>query len=214
MPKKETRQRLLDAAERLFAERGFEATSLRNITAKAHANLAAVNYHFGSKLKLVQEVIGRRLGPLNRERIRLLDEVESLAQGAAVPLEDILNAFIAPMMRLCRDNPRFVRLAGRVHSDPKKDLQLFFLSQFEEIIVRFRLALTRTLPDVPVPEFFWRMHFLIGAIIHTWTNHLYLQKISGGLCSLSDETELVERLVAHGAATLRAPIIASAEVKS
>src|ERR1700682_6647964 len=85
-----TKARILDAAEALFMEHGFEATSLRTITAAAGANLAAVNYHFGTKEELFEAVLARRLDPMNQERIDLLDKVEREAGGKPASCEKIL----------------------------------------------------------------------------------------------------------------------------
>src|SRR5688572_26196161 len=99
----DTRGRLLDAAERLFAAKGFEATSLRDVTAKAKANLAAVNYHFGSKEALVRAVFERRLGEVNRRRLALLDGIGRVRPAP----EQILHAFIAPTFDLMKEAPHF-----------------------------------------------------------------------------------------------------------
>src|SRR5580704_13248627 len=95
-----TKDRILDAAERLFARDGFEATSLRAITTEASVNLAAVNYHFQSKEALVQAVIGRRMGPANAQRLALLDAYEAQAVDAPVPLEKIMDAFLRPVVAM------------------------------------------------------------------------------------------------------------------
>src|ERR1700752_5110069 len=87
-----TKGRILDAAEALFIEHGFEATSLRAITASARVNLAAVNYHFGSKEELFQAVLTRRLDPMNQERVDLLTELEQGAANGALPCDRILAA--------------------------------------------------------------------------------------------------------------------------
>src|SRR5437867_6100600 len=94
-----SKERILDVAERLFAERGFAATSLRNITAEAAVNLAAVHYHFGSKDELIEAVFARRLGPLNRERLRLLEACRAAAGGGSPSVEELLEALIAPALR-------------------------------------------------------------------------------------------------------------------
>ena len=91
---KDTKERLLDAAETLFGDRGVAAVSVRDITAAAGANIAAVNYHFGSKDGLLQAVINRRMEPLNAERLRLLDLVESAAGDAPPTVEGVLHAFV------------------------------------------------------------------------------------------------------------------------
>jgi len=98
----DTKTRILDAAELLFMEHGFEATSLRSLTSAASVNLAAVNYHFGSKEELFQAVLTRRLDPMNQERIDLLERVEREAAGKQVSCEKILSAMLIPALRLAR----------------------------------------------------------------------------------------------------------------
>src|SRR5690349_7711707 len=102
----DTKTRILDAAEQLFMEHGFEATSLRSLTAAAGVNLAAVNYHFGSKEELFQAVLTRRLDPMNQERIELLERVEREAGGKPSTVEKILFAMLIPALRLARDEER------------------------------------------------------------------------------------------------------------
>jgi len=113
----DTKTRILDAAERLFVEHGFEATSLRSLTSAASVNLAAVNYHFGTKEELFQAVLTRRLDPMNQERIELLARVEREATGRALSCEKILFAMLIPALKLARDEKRggknFLRLVGR-----------------------------------------------------------------------------------------------------
>src|SRR3954466_13792496 len=101
----DTRERILDTAERLFAERGFGATSLRSIIASAEVNLAAVHYHFRSKEALLEAVIVRRLEPLNRERLELLDQYEREAGKWGPSLEQILDALLSPPIRFVRTTP-------------------------------------------------------------------------------------------------------------
>src|SRR5262252_2657033 len=115
----DTKERILDTAERLFAERGYGATSLRSIIAAAKVNLAAVHYHFHSKQELLDAVLTRRIEPLNRERIALLDELERSAGDGAPPLEAILSALIEPPLRLSRDPSfaTFVKLMGRIYAE-------------------------------------------------------------------------------------------------
>ena len=102
----DTKTRILDAAEHLFMEHGFEATSLRQLTSAAAVNLAAVNYHFGSKEELFQAVLTRRLDPMNQERIVLLEKVERDAGGRPLSCEKILFAMLIPALRLARDEKR------------------------------------------------------------------------------------------------------------
>ena len=121
-PQHETRTRILDAAEELFMQHGFEGTSMRQLTARAGVNLAAVNYHFGSKDALIEAVFKRRLDPMNAERVAALDALEK--DGAALASVDIIRAFVVPSLRLIEDakggGRNFIRLLGRTYSEPAK----------------------------------------------------------------------------------------------
>lgn len=207
-----TRERLLDAAERLFATRGFEATSLRDVTSQAKANIAAVNYHFGSKDALVRAVFERRLGEVNRRRIELLDAGgrpasaggPATARSRPTP-ERILHAFIAPTFALMKEAPHFIQLMGRFQAEPDSHVHDFVASRCRDVADRFRRALTAALPGIPVGDLFWRMHFVMGALFHTWTCHRNIERISEGRCSMKDEEAVTQKLVDFGAAGLRAP---------
>src|ERR1044072_9075595 len=126
-PAVETRERILSTAEALFMERGYAGTSLRIITAKARVNLAAVNYHFGSKEALIREVFERRLGPLNSARIAYLDRLEGLARGRPLGVEQIIEAIVAPALQVNRDplagGAAFLRLLGRAFSEPGETMR-------------------------------------------------------------------------------------------
>ena len=93
-----TRERILDAAERLFGERGFEVVSLRDITGLAGANVASVNYHFGSKEKLIDAVVERHSVPMNERRMAMLGAAEGRHAGGMVPVREVLEAFLQPMI--------------------------------------------------------------------------------------------------------------------
>ena len=200
-----TRERLIDTAERLYARHGLEATSLRSITAEAGANLAAIHYHFGSKRALTQEVFSRRLAPINRERLAMLDEAE--AEGGAVSLGSILEAFLGPALRRSvePDYADFIRLMGRMYSEPSESLQELIGRQFEEIIRRFSSALARTLTHIPASEVHWRFHFCVGSMVHTISDPARIQRVSGGLCDPSDVEGTTARLISFLAAGLNAP---------
>ena len=203
----DTKERILDAAETLFAEKGFAGTSLRTITRAAGVNLAAVNYHFGSKEALIDAVYARRLEPLNRERLARLDACEAETGEAAPPLERILEAFVGPPLRL-RRNPaggqHCMRLLGRLYTEPDERLRAFIFEQFAEIKRRFGAAFQRALPHLPAAELFWRMHFVIGALAQTMADPQRLEVLSGGLCDPHDVEGTLDRLIPFLAAGLRA----------
>jgi AcrR family transcriptional regulator len=204
-----TKERLLDAAERLFADHGIDGTSLRLLTQEAGANLAAVHYHFGSKEALIDRVFSRRLSPLNRERLSLLDAVEEGARRRRPRLEEVLQAFLLPALRLSRDlsggGRHFIRLMGRMLAEPGPHLEQLIETQFREVIERFLAALGRALPRLSRAELFWRFHFVAGAMVHTIADPGKLERLSGGLCRTSDAEETCRILVRFAAAGFAAP---------
>jgi AcrR family transcriptional regulator len=162
----ETKQKVLDAAERLFGESGYSATSLRHIISEARVNLAAVHYHFGSKEDLLDQVILRKAGPLNERRLKLLDQFEMEAAPAPASIEKILEAFMSPAI-LIEKSPEFVKLMGRIHAEGL--MPAIAQRHFQPLIARFMSALRRAIPGIPERELLWRMHFAIGAMAHALT---------------------------------------------
>ncbi len=201
-----TKTGILDAAERLFADRGIAATSLRAVTSAAGVNLAAVHYHFGSKDGLVQAVFSRRLEAVNGERLRLLDACEE-AGGGAPTIEDVLHAFVVPVLRMgltLESGDVAKRLFGRLHVEPSQVIERVMSEQFGAVARRFIPAIVRAVPDVPEEEVLWRIHFAIGAMAQTCLDTHRLQMISGGRCDPSDVDGAIERLVRFLAAGLSA----------
>lgn len=205
----DTKTRLLDAAERLFAERGFAATSLRAITAAAGVNLAAVNYHFRSKQALLEAVFARRLDWVNRRRLELLAAAEARARRRP-PLEEILEAFVAPAFRLRAElgaaAASFQRLMGRLLVEPGESTERMLKEQFGGVADRFLSALKKALPELPPAELAARIQFMIGAMAHTLAGTSLMKLFWGDRSNLSDAEATIRRLVAFLAAGLRAPL--------
>ena len=207
----DTRQKILCAAESLFMQQGYVATSLRGITAMAGVNLAAVNYHFGSKEALIREVFERRLGPLNAARIAHLDKLEAAARGRPLGIEQIIEAIVAPVLHVSKEPlPRgtiFLQLLGRAFSEPADTLRDILPAQYREVVIRFKQALTRSLPDMPDQELTWRMHFMFGTLAYTMAGNDALKLIA--TCNLEDGDDadaIMRRLIPFLAAGLRAPL--------
>ena len=203
--------RILDAAEALFMEHGFEATSLRVITTAAGVNLAAANYHFGSKEALFQAVLTRRLDPMNRERVDLLDRFEAETAPAVLPCERILSALFIPALRLARDPQRggknFLRLLGRAYADPAPFIRQFLSAQYALMITRFKAAFARALPHLPRKELSWRLHFIMGALSYTLAGTDALRIIAELNPLETDNDEiLLHRLAPFLLAGLNAPL--------
>ncbi|MBZ5727197.1 MAG: TetR family transcriptional regulator [Acidobacteriia bacterium] len=195
----DTRERILDTAEKLIGEQGYAATSLRQIIAEAGVNLAAVHYHFGSKEHLLDEVVLRKSEPVNQERIARLDLVE--ASGEPLSVERVLEAFMAPMSETADQNPQFVRLMGRMHAEGL--MPGIVERHFQPAIGRFLTVMRKALPGLPEEEFLWRIHFMIGAMAHTMCGAPDYTRVSGVPGSFR---ERIDRLVAFLSAGFRAPV--------
>ena len=211
----DTKSKILDAAEELFMEYGFEATSLRLITTAAGVNLAAVNYHFGSKEELFQAVLTRRLDPMNQDRMQLLSAYESAAVGKPLTCEKILAAMFTPALKLARDHEQggknFLRLLGRAYADPAPFIREFLATQYREMIARFRAAFSYALPHIPREELSWRLHFVMGALSYTLAGADMLKIISQIHPEEATNDELLlKRLAPFLAAGLRSPCAPSA----
>jgi AcrR family transcriptional regulator len=207
----ETRARILGAAEALFMDRGFAATSLRMITAQAKVNLAAVNYHFGSKESLIREVFDRRLAPLNRARIQYLDRLESAVGNRTLTVERILEAIVMPALDMSRDalsgGALSLRLLGRAYSEPADSMRDFLPSHYREVAVRFKDAFTRALPQVPEEELVWRMHFLFGAVAYAMVGNDALQLVpSSKIETAQDAENIINRLLPFLSSAMGAPL--------
>lgn len=204
----DTREALLDTAEKLFSEHGIQAASLRMITQQAGVNLAAVHYHFGSKEGLVREVFSRRLRPLAEERLRLLDACD-LAGSEGI--EQVIHAFVAPLIRRMREAPdgahEFAQLMGRVFSEPSEDVRSMLVQEFKPTADRFVEALRQLLPGLSERELMWRFHFLAGGMGHTVACRKMVTRFSEGLCD-SNPDEMLRYLVTFMASGLRAPATA------
>ncbi len=207
----DTKSRILDAAELLFMEHGFEATSLRQLTAAAGVNLAAVNYHFGSKEELFQAVLTRRLDPMNQERIDLLARYEREAGSKPLTCEKILSAMLIPALRLSRDEKRggkhFLRVLGRAYADPAPFIRNFLSAQYAGMIARFKEAFLKALPHLTKQELTWRLHFVMGALSYTLAGTDSLKLMLQVITNDQDNDELLlQRLAPFLAAGLKAPL--------
>ena len=205
----ETRDRILDAAESLFAEDGFQAVSLRQITGAAGVNVAAVNYHFGSREALIAEVMGRVLEPINRERIRLLDAAEAEAGEAPVAVEKIFEAAFRPvvveMPGSHEEKHRFLRLAGQCLNERSEQFPETMQRVFREVTDRFISAFQRSLPHLSEADIYWRMHFAIGTLLYTITQDQQLVVISKGKIKAIHPDETMAQLLAFSVAGMKAP---------
>jgi AcrR family transcriptional regulator len=193
----DTKTRILDAAEKLFGEKGFDATSLRDITTEADVNLAAVNYHFQSKESLIEAVILRGAGPVTERRLAMLE-----AAGPKATVEQIVEAFVGPVLEY--DFQPMAPLMARVLSSPEI-MQRVFKRHIEALSQRFADAIALALPELSPAERMWRLHFTAGAMAHTVTRAPVMRDMFGGVLDIKDRQLLIARLVRFAAAGFRAP---------
>lgn len=204
-----TKRAILDAAERLFAEQGFRAASLRNLTANAGVNLGAVNYHFASKQALILAVLRRRIRPLNEARLALLSAFEAVAGDHPVSVENILQALFQPVLEFALHNEKsgrhFIRLIAQCLAEPGVYLQPVVQEEFAERNRRFHAAISRALPELSSDEVHWRLHFVHGAFLHTLANARLLEFSSQGRCRLASLHSVLGKTITFCAAGLKAP---------
>ena len=210
----DTKARILNVAERLFAHRGFSATSLRDITSEAGVNIASVNYHFGSKATLLSAVLERRLRPINARRMELLDAIETTAGDSLPNAEEVIRAFLCPPFQkryewgAAGDN--FLRLMGRIHSETNEEFRVSFFQQFDGVFRRFGQALQRALPHLNETDVSRRMLFLVGSMALTMVWGDSLASISPG--STKDPEDVLESLIQYAAAGMASPVQIGAPV--
>jgi AcrR family transcriptional regulator len=207
---RETKDRILDAAEALFAKQGIEATSLRQITSEAEANLASVNYHFNSKEELVKNVYLRRIRPMNQIRLQRLSDLE---QNEPSSLEDLLDAFYEPVVDMALDleNKGFTvgQFMGRLYTEPNEAAQSIITTEMAEIAKRFVAAFSRHLPHLAPTEVIWRVHFTIGILAHTMAASAKIQHLSQGRINPHDKQEVLRQMKRYAKAGLTAPSLES-----
>lgn len=214
-PAKETKDRILDAAESLFVASGFQATSLRRITAMAQVNLAAVNYHFQSKEQLILAVMVRKLEPINHRRLDLLDRIEAESGTRPPSLEKVLIAFLQPVIddqAAGVDLGSFPILMGRLYSEPGGLFQKLFGIAFAPIAKRFKDAMSRALPGADPLDILWGMHLTVGAMAHYLARPPVLALLAGrDAAPVQNPSESLDRLIAYMAGGFRALVSRKAE---
>jgi AcrR family transcriptional regulator len=193
-----TRQKILDAAEKLFARRGFHGVSIREITRTAGVDVALANYHFGPKKNLLAAVLERRAQILNDERLHLLAEAKQRAAPKPASAEAIIHAFTYPLNnRSARGGAgwkSYFALVAQINNSPEWGGSM--MSQyFDHVVHVFIDALREVFPDCHIRELYWAYHFLSGALTLTFAETRRVDNLSGGLCKSTDLDAVHERLV-------------------
>ena len=204
----DARTRILTAAARLFAARGLAGAGLREITAEAGVNLAAVNYHFGSKEGLLEALFAQRAKPITEARLAALVRCR-VAPDRPPMLEQVLDAFLRPAFSLGLeagvDGATFGKLRARLSVESEELYRRILSRAFDDSTRQFLDAVTAALPDLPSAEVAWRFHFMLGTMIYTMANSGRIQSVTAGALDPSDPDAILARLIPFLAAGFRAP---------
>jgi len=198
-----TKDRILGAAEELFAQHGFAGTSLRQVTSRADVNIAAVNYHFGSKENLVNEVFRRRMDEMSAQRLSLL---KAAVQQHPGQLEPVLAAFVEPALALAQDRhggSAFIRVIARTYAEKNDSLRKFLSDQYGHVLRDFAKAIAACVPGLSKEELYWRLDFLSGALTYAMAD-FGLIKRPGGVSEPAHRARAARELIKFAAAGLRA----------
>lgn len=206
--KSDPRSHIVDVATRLFAARGIDVVSVREITSEAGVNVSAISYYFGSKEGLICEIYEMLLEPVQRRRIALLDRLEAQAGDGPVDLENVLQALIGPAIADVgggeAPHALLPRLLYQAHAVSRPFLEDRLSERSDKVAVRFMDALARAIPGVPYEDICWRYQMVMGGLLMVAADSPYsqrLKRLSGGRCETGDPDRIVEQLMAvflHG----------------
>lgn len=209
-PTGSVRQRLIAAGEFLFAERGVSSVSIRDIASEAQVSLAALNYHFGSKDKMLAEIFATRALPIVAERLRLLAELQTEGRNT---LEAVIHAFLQPALAAEGGNKIFVKLRARMSIEPGGANRGLHANAFNDSNLRYIATLQGLLPQLPPIEVTWRFHFLLGAMVYTMADNGRIQSMTDGMCDPGDSEQALKQIVPFLASGFRAPAVGTAPAR-
>ena len=202
-----TRERILDAAEELFAQRGFEGVSVRQIMTMAEADVSLAYYHFKSKRDLFDQVMLRKVEYLNEIRLKALEDVEMRHPDDEPTVEEIIGAFTKPLLQLLADDHEewnhYYQLIAQINNSPEMGGELMS-RYFDPLVSRFIDALKRALPDSDPADLYWSYHFLSGALTLTFAETGRIDNLSGGICRSTNVASVIDRMPAFLAAGFHA----------
>lgn len=202
---RDTKTRILDAAEKAIIEHGADRATLRMITAEAHVNLAAINYHFGSKENLVDEIFAKYIWPMEEDRIRRLEKAEAEAGDAGPELETIIRCYLEPFLDFIEKHPDHNHILFQLHK-PSGSWKRFRWQAYRLIepgLNRFFKALSRALPDMPRESLLARMAFMLSSITLLLNNYWIVWEFQTLFDLSYTPRQLVDELVAYTAAGFR-----------
>jgi AcrR family transcriptional regulator len=201
-----TKDRILGAAEELFAQHGFAGTSLRQVTTRADVNIAAVNYHFGSKENLVNEVFRRRMDEMSARR---LAQLKAALQQHPGELEPVLAAFVEPALAMAQDRHgggAFIRVIARAYAEKNDNLRKFLSNQYGHVLRDFAKAIAGCVPALGKEQLYWRLDFLSGALTYAMADFGMIKRPSG-LSEAAHRERAARELIRFASAGLKADTV-------
>ena len=195
---KPRKEKILDVAEALLAQRGLYGVSLRDIATEAGVDVALINYHFGKKMELFDAVIMRRAEVLNIDRARALEECRQKAAPGIPSVDEIINAFTRPMLNRSAEGSEhwhsYLALIAQINNNPDWGGEMMNRF-FDPLVHKFLDALREALPDCKEEDLMWSYHFLSGALTLTFADTKRIDSLSGGTCKSSDFETAYEKMV-------------------
>ncbi|MEH0873167.1 TetR family transcriptional regulator [Pectobacterium cacticida] len=207
----EAYQRILEAAEPLFAERNPELVSFRDLASAAGVSLSAINYHFGTRQALFRQIFLRRARIQTERRLAYLEQLKR--EGREKDIEAIIEAFIRPVFNVQPGdkNDLFNKMRARLVADASPDSHATLREAYDDNDRLFIEALAGALPHLSLKDIYWRFHFLVGSMIYTMSDFGQLEESSGGICSPVNSEESIHYMIHTFSAALRAPSTTIAE---
>lgn len=209
-----TRDRIMIVAEDLFAQHGVNGVSMRELTAAANVNLGAINYYFGTKEALLQEIFAKRARPVIERRLALLNDCEDSPSKPPM-LEQVLDAFLRPALDINTgaEGVKFMQLRARLAYERDPAIRDLFPKFFDPTTHRFIQVFQDILPHLTKAEVCWRFHFLLGSMIYSMANPGRIQTLSGGICDPGDLNRNLQEMIPFLAAGFRSPSVKTEKTK-
>ncbi|MGB1239697.1 MAG: TetR/AcrR family transcriptional regulator [Pseudomonadales bacterium] len=181
MAQSKTAKQILTAAEALFAEQGFADTTMRQITKAADVNLAAINYHFGSKQGLIQSVAEQFLKPLCEYIEQSLLQRQAIENASSIAMDDLLELLMRALLHVDQENNHallmFTRLLELAYMKNQEELRQFIIGRYGKKLSPYIDLIKMQSAMMEDDEFFWRLHFVMGSVIFTLSNYNMLVEI-------------------------------------
>ncbi len=197
-----TRNQIVRAAEKLFAEKGFRAMTLRDVTREAKVNLAAVNYHFGSKCNLMYEVIRSHIEPVNQERLDRLNQLSAEYAPEAIPLEHIFDTLFRPLFEHVAHS-NFPQFMARVITEPADFMRKLHKTFFGELSQRYLSEIKLSYPELSEENLQYRLFLAVSTMIGTIVEQGRLENISSGQLDPKNLDRIIDELIAFAVAGLK-----------